>query len=442
MSWKKILPILCCVIGELLLQTILRNSLGPFFTPIAHTLFAAGSGIGLLILGWGFKGDITAAIPRQGKRLPLYGWLCLLLLPFVWWGWSTLQHYFAEVRIDMNDPDASGSDVIPALMFYVTRFVDGVFPYIPIHGTHWQHTVIPNYLPMQWLPYTLAEWLHMDYRWIPVLALLGIMIAYYFTLFRVRPAKGLFAILFSLPVLLFFLYIKENKVDLQVTVEGLMAAFYLLVGFALIRGKLKWIAVAVTLCLLSRFSLVLWLPLFLLIILASRGFKTALFFGLALCAGFLLIYGPFLLKDPYIFTNGFDYYTYAAGGEWTIKPWQEGEQARYPYHLDKGMGFAAYFYRYASGDYLQKLEVARQAHLIGSLAATALLAAFYWPNRKKIHPMIFALASLKIYLAVFYSLIQVPYFYLYTVPLLLNLPLMWMAAKLIQQKDKPQPTHN
>jgi len=233
---------------------------------------------------------------------------------------------------------------------------------------------------------------------------------------------------------LLFFYIKANQVDLQVTVEGLMAAFYLLVGFALLKGKLRWIAAAVLLCLLSRFSLVLWLPLFLLILLANRGFKTALYFGLALCAGFLLVYGPFLIKDPYIFTKGFDYYTLAAGGEWTIKPWQEGENARYPYHLDKGMGFAVYFYKYVAGDYLQKLEVTRQVHLWASLATTGILALVFWWNRKKLHPMVFALGSLKIYLAVFYSLIQVPYFYLYTTPLFLNLPLIWMACKLVSRQ--------
>ncbi len=435
MPWKKLLPLLICILGELLLQTSLRNHFGPFVTPVLHTLLSLGSGIGLLVLGWHFTGSLSTTAVASKKKLLSWSWI--LLLPVAWWMFRTLNGYFEAVSIDMNDPDASGSDVIPALMFYVTRFVNGEYPYTPIHGTHWHHTVIPNYLPMQWLPYSVAEWLGIDYRWIPALALLAILVVYYRKLMKAPPVSRFsFALLWLLPVVLLVYYIRANQVDLQVTVEGLMAAFYLLVGFALIKGKLRWIAAAVLLCLLSRFSLVLWLPLFLLILLASRGFKTALYFGLALCAGFLLVYGPFLIKDPDIFTKGFDYYTLAAGGEWTIKPWQEGENALYPYHLDKGMGFAVYFYKYAAGDYLQKLEVARQAHLLGALATTAILALVFWFNRKKVHPMVFALASLKIYLAVFYSLIQVPYFYLYTVPLLINIPLMWMATQLVDRRQQ------
>src|SRR5690606_33194128 len=115
---------------------------------------------------------------------------------------------------------------------------------------------------------------------------------------------------------------------------------YLFFAYSLNSKRIGIIALMLTICLLSRFSLVLWVPLLLLILLHERGIKTSFLTGVLTLAGIALFYGSFLLIDPTIFSKGMGYYTVAAAGEWIIHDWHNG---RYPYVLEQGLGFAIYF---------------------------------------------------------------------------------------------------
>lgn len=445
--WKKILPLLVCITGELLLLTEARNAFGHFVSPVLHFLFSAGSGVCLLALGWNItKNDFqkvktpdnTVAFPPGSNRKFRF----LILVPIVAYLAITLGKLFAEHPIDMNDPNKSGSDIIPAIMFYVTRFVSGEYPYTPIHGTHWQHTVIPNYFTFQWLPYCMAQLLHIDYRWVPAFFMVLILCYHFFKVEKTPLNLPLKIMLWVLPVAILYLWIRNGKTDFQVTVEGLIVFYYLLFAYSLYAKKIIWIAIPLLLCLLSRYSLVLWTPLLFLILLYDRGFKKTFSLGLLILLGFALFYGPFLLKDPTIFTRGFDYYTIAAGGEWEIHDWQP-EGSLYPYQLEQGIGFAIYFFRYGTGDHLQKLEVLRHIHLAVSMGVVLVMCGIYWPRRLKIDPLIFAMASFKIYLAVFYGFIQVPYAYLNAVPLMMTIPVFYTAARCLKALElKKQPDGN
>jgi hypothetical protein len=144
----------------------------------------------------------------------------------------------------------------------------------------------------------------------------------------------------------------------------------------------------------------------------------------------LLYIIPFLLKQPDIFKKGYNYYTEAALGEWQLKNWQAENDK--PFHLFKGIGFASYFYDYATGSLSEKLTKLKNTHLIGSILVAILMGLLYFRFKNKIPDRLYLLLSLKIYLTYFYAFIQVPYVYLQLVPLFISV--LIIAAITIETK--------
>lgn len=68
------------------------------------------------------------------------------------------------------------SDIIPSLWLYVQRWFAGTDPYAPMEFPGW--VVVPNYLPLRWMPFALAEWLRLDFRWIGFLAIVSVFLVY------------------------------------------------------------------------------------------------------------------------------------------------------------------------------------------------------------------------------------------------------------------------
>jgi hypothetical protein len=424
----QIITLFLCIAGELLMLTETRNAFGPFVSPIIHFACSIGVGISVLMLRIPGTAALTSQTqvsePEKQSLFQRYRYL-VFAIPFIAALAFILQSLFAAHPIDINDPYKSGSDVIPALMFYAKRFLAGEFPYTPIQGTHWHHIVIPNYLTFQWLPYCIAEAAGFDYRWIPFVFLTAALLVLYFRLGSNEIAQPARLTLFLFPILILFFWMRNHAPQFQTTVEGLIAAYYLFFAYSLNSKRIGIIALMLTICLLSRFSLVLWVPLLLLILLHERGIKTSFLTGVLTLAGIALFYGSFLLIDPTIFSKGMGYYTVAAAGEWIIHDWHNG---RYPYVLEQGLGFAIYFYDLPIS-IPAKIDKVRQLHLSMSLLSVAVLCAIYWYQRKKIDYRVFAIASFKIYLAVFYAFIQVPYVYLHLVPLMIDIPLLYIVFR-------------
>lgn len=125
--------------------------------------------------------------------------------------------------------------------------------------------------------------------------------------------------------------------------------------------------------------------------------------------------------------KGYAYHTKAAIEEWKGQSWQlPGEK---PFQLFWGIGFAGIFYDYYSGSAAQKLKAFQLVHLSTSLLRVLALAVFFRIKRKLLSDKIFSLASLKIYLAVFYHFAQIPYDYLFTTPIFVSIPIIWLALE-------------
>ncbi|MDX2001483.1 MAG: hypothetical protein SFW35_03575 [Chitinophagales bacterium] len=319
--------------------------------------------------------------------------------------------------------DAKYSDIIPQIQTMVSRLLHGQLPYQIIHFQNYD--LFPTYQPLQWLPFTLAEWGHFDYRWIALaIWLLAVGV---FVWKAVKIGHPMVYLQTALPFL-FFIFIKAKEPTLFAwTMEIMIAGYYLLLALSISSRSIYIIAGGIILCLLSRYSLVFWLPLYFLVLLFSWNRQRTLMAAGLVLIGVLLIYVlPFLSQDAGIFIKGYQYHTGAALGEW-----QHYDGGTKPHHLFQGIGFACYFFDFAPGNLEQKLSLLKMVHLALSGSVVILLGLLYFFKlRTYLEPRRFLLASLNIYLVVFYSFIQIPYQYLMIVPLFASLPLLLPPAQL------------
>lgn len=438
---KYLLPFIICILGEIGLYTIFRNDFGTHISPIIFTIFGLGVGFAFVrILKASHKGKFiyTEAETEPKVNKKYYQFAFLLLIPFIaYWLW-TLSGLFHSLPIDFNkNPAETGSDVIPNVMSYVKRTINGEFPYQPIRGEHWTYELMPTYLTMTWLPYLPAEIFHFDYRWIPVIALSICLVVYYRQNNQLKNNPLLFWIAFIVPILFIYFYTRFNKEEIKLTVEGLVAAYYFLLAFSLAKKRLSLIIVMVLLCILSRFSLLFWLPLLVIVVFQECGIKSVVK-SISICiVGVLLLYGLFLIKDPNIFFKAVKYYDIATIGEWKIAGWLKEKGGKYPYSLSRGTGWAIWFYDYLGGTLEHKIAVLKKVQIVLVISTTILLCWYYLKHKTKMDGFLYALAGLKISLIIFYSFVQIPYTYLYVLPVLLNLPILMLGLQVMNGNKKP-----
>jgi len=404
--------ILCFL--ELLLISYLRNVAGPLWSPVIFV----GVSIAIAFIYLTSDGVSTVNEGNGKHKIPeLIPWLLFAALSVI--VFVLLKKHWESYAINMLQADRS--DIIPQIMFLVRRLLAGQHPYAPI--TAWGYTLFPTYLPLQWLPYVFAEWLHIDYRIIPAAAL-WLVCLYFFIKNKTKDPIAFTAIWQLLvpvyPLTVWLVLVKKyDPYVYATTVEALIAAYYLFAATQLVESKKTLLALGIALCLFSRYSIVFWVPLCMLI-MWSNGQKKNVFIVLVTIAAFFMAcyWLPFLSKDPSIFIKGYQYHTVAALKEWTAN-------SKY---LNNGLGFTAWAYQYIGGSIEHRLSVYQNIHLIISIITIMVLALYYAKTKKKYTAQKFLLFSLKIYTCVFYAFIQIPYGYLYIVPVILSATLL-MAPK-------------
>lgn len=314
--------------------------------------------------------------------------------------------------------DKTNSDVIPQINVLVQRFLSGEYPYTAIDFK--SYTLFPTYLPIQWLPFCIAELFGIDYRIFALIVLL-IPVAFYLYKFQSRSAFYIAAVLVYGLIIMGMLY---NKDDYFNCVENIIAAFYLAFALSLLYSKNIWIQVIlVSFCLFSRYSIVLWMPIYFIYIFVNQGLIQSIK-GLGfLILIFLAVYGiPFLSQDPSIFLKAYAYHTGAAIGEWKVDSSCNNCK---PFHLGRGLGMATFFYE-NQNNIAARLAILQKVHLFLSLFSVlivGLLAIYKRYIVKKNISAHFILCSLALYLTVFYHFIQIPYHYLFSVPIVIYMVL-------------------
>jgi len=301
------------------------------------------------------------------------------------------------------------SDVIPTIQILTQRLLQGLTVYQPIEDFGYHLPV--TYMPLQWIVYTPAAYFGFDYRWIT----LCIWAAGSFWLITRAAQLPNRMYRYLIPILLFGVYgltlLKAMHV-VSTTVEMMVAGYYIMLMITLNQKNAVLLGFGFALCLLSRFSLVLWLPLWAWVMWISKS-RREMFITMGTTGVFvLLIYIiPFLSKNWNAFFDGYHYYSIAALGEWHSINYNIMKSQQ----LNMGVGIAFWFAEHYHHNPELGLKLLQRTQLILCLLTVVWSGYWYWRNRHNIHQRVFLLASFKIYLSVFLFFIQVPYIYLMVV---------------------------
>jgi len=407
---------LIALFAELAMQTWWRKELGPYWSPFVW-----------MVAGLSVAASAFWLFSRQGKEtspsaFDLPRWARAGIVGAVFLAGCLVTFFRVWAVFDEFPVDPLQSDVIPSLQIYVKRLLSGEPVYTTLYFPTWE--VEPTYFTMNWLPYVIPEVLKIDYRWL-ALGAFYVLVGIYAgrMLWLGRPFWEV-ALKTAFPFFALLALIRHDRFIFGHSVELTAVAFYLFLALTLFHRKAWVMALGIVPCLLSRYAFTFWLPAYFVMIWIARGFAPAFRTGLYTLLGVALLYLiPFWIKDPGILTRGLAYYEKTAIGQWQTQPWQEPGQK--PHHLNQGLSFSLAFYDFFPGTVEERLSATKQAQFwVCLLAAGGLLAGFYFWKKRGLDPRLYALASLKAYLTLFYAFLYVPFSYLFVVPLFFSLPLL------------------
>jgi hypothetical protein len=373
----------------------------PFFSIL---YFLSGIGIAGLLLYFPLikfpaPGRKAHTRPRNHYRLIITGLLALIM-------YSWCRYWFGEMPIDITT-----ADMLPIIKVMGERFIAGqhshIYDSIPWiwHGTQ------PIYLPAMWLPYVPAIAIGVDMRWV---TMLGLLFAFGAFVFVYRPDRGGYLSFFTgvLAFLLFWWIVADNSAGIvSVSEEGVVIGYYVLLVLALASGKPWLTAIAASLCMLSRYALVGWIPAYVLYLLLEKKWKQLGILTLTGIGCFVLLFlvpvgWPTFLRLAGLPGN----YVAFAGRVWKDSP----DVFR------TAPGLALFFGPHRVG-------LLHGILITLSFAAPLGLVAFYFVRGRSLANL--PLAALKLTLVVFYCFIDVPYLYLFYTSSLVSLILVTLLMR-------------
>jgi hypothetical protein len=355
---------------------------GPFFSLV---YFSSGIGI-----AFGLTRAPDLRLPPLAKKawsFPVNHYRLIITGLLLLAAWSWCVYWFEEMPIDITN-----ADMLPIIKVMGERFIAGQHSHVydPIPWI-WKGTQ-PIYLPAMWLPYVPAIFLGVDMRWI---AVAGLLFGFAAFIFLYRPGKYESFFLAVIAFLLFWWLVADNTPGLvSVAEEGTVIGYYVLLVLALVSGKPWLTAIAVSLCMLSRYALVGWVPAYLVYLALEKKWRNLSIVTLTGMSCFVLL---FLLP---VGLNTFvrlaklpgDYVAFAG------RVWKDSPEV-----FSTAPGFAWFF-------------GAKNVGLLHSLLVSLTFVApmlFIVLGRRRWQAANLPLAALKLGLVIFFCLIDVPYLYLF-----------------------------
>jgi len=382
----------------------------------ASLLFLLGIAIGLYALRKSLLAETMPEI-RTGKRHILIS-IFLYTIPII------SIAILLPILVPLFEKYAiipQNSDIIPQIEIMARRFMQGEFPYAPIHDFGYE--LRSPYMPFHWGPFIIPEYLQFDDRW----WVLGIWFASYmfFTHVALKNGKSTFHafMLTILPGLFIYLLLRNNFIIFSHTVELLILSYYFFLITALNKGKVWLIGLAVLTCLLSRYSLLFWAPLLFLPFLLKKEYRNLGILTGMVIGGILLLYVvPFLSKNWNLPFEGLEHHGIVSLKNWTFEPWF-GPNGK-PGALYRGTGLAGFFYEMWPGNAESQMAVVQRIQLGGSGLLLLVFSFLYYRKQKDLDLRLFWLASLKIMLTFFYSFLALPIDYYFVVPVFVSLGIL------------------
>lgn len=405
--------------AETFLFTFGRGAFGPYVSPVLLYLCSLGACAGAYRLTrhrrWPLPPPMAVRPPQAARR---WAWAVAIGLGL----WLCVPQYAKVIHTTLAQ---DYSDIIMSITVYAQRFLAGETVYRPLTA-ELGYITQPTYFPAMWFPYVLPEWLHFDYRWVSgavFAAAIGLYLSFVYG--QQQSARRTF-VLALLPFALLFAVVATEIGIVGWTVELMIAGYYLLLVASILRPSYWGQAVMLTLCLLSRFSLVFWVPLHLGLLFFQGARRMALGIAGTVVLGIGLLYVlPFLSHDWGLFMRVQHHYAIAA-----LEEWGQLNGEGHPMHLYNGVGLGHFFYRYGHGTMAARLHALQLTHLTLLLLTMAGAVWLYWRQlAPRTDHRVYSVLVLKAYLTTFYAFVQVPYVYLASVGLFLSLYLALIVTR-------------
>ena len=312
--------------------------------------------------------------------------------------------------------DYHDADMLPIMKIMCQRFLCGkgchVYDIIP---EIW-NGIQPVYFPAMWMPYCIAVIYKFDLRWITMGAIFS-SVTIFFMLLRPFTHKILSLIVsMCVFITLWWLLTSDTPGLIPYTEEGIIIFYYTLLAVALFTDNFILIGIAISLCALSRYALAGWLPAMLIYWLYNKQYKGLIKVAVTgLLCFLLLMLLPFgwPALQRLLFLPG-EYIDFAK------RVWNDAPQL-----FNKTLGFAKFFGK--EGIHLQHRLLISLSLSIPSLFM--IVALLLIKTKKRITLNHLPLATLKIGLAVFYALIDVPYLYLFYTALFFSFIMVVMSLR-------------
>jgi hypothetical protein len=324
----------------------------------------------------------------------------ILLLPFI----NAMFHEYHDYY--------KSSDVIPQLDALYTRWQRGEFPYHSLPEYSWRP--FPVYMPLHWFPLAVPYAMHMDVRWIGIILLAlanGVWAVYV-----IQKSKHTLTAIFGIcmPAIALVFYLGWARFDISITLETIICAYYLILAVGLVSRNIWLTTVGIILCLLSRYVLVFWLPLFAILLWMNKPVKINLaVWGSVLLAVVLIYILPFYAVDTTILKNGVVYHNECAIAEWNADPYGS-------WTFTAGLYFAPYIKALTSGSMEHRVFIARCIQ--GAVMLGLCIGGVFSYRKRKDTVNFYDYSLMFLYLTVllFYMFSPLTYKYYYIVLLMLS----------------------
>lgn len=358
------------------------------------------------------NGCLLSVLLTNTPALTLRIEIGVLLSP---WKWILLMvgmlysYQLSRIILDSTPVAIEHADMLPIIQVMGKRFLSGQWHqvYAPI-AEIW-NGIQPIYLPAMWLPFTLADILHFDPRWVTVAGVWVAVIAIVSQLKHLR-SIGVWLVLGILSMVLWWLHTETRNNLFRLTEEGVVVAYHVLLVYAIVARKPIVLGLALSACLLSRYVLVTAIPAVLFWWIWHKEWRL-LFLTvvtvLVCCLLTLVCFGfsPFeqMLHIPSTYVQ------HAA------RVWQD-----HPEYFQYTAGMAALF-----GP--TRIVLQHQLLIVMGFGLPLIFVGYMlWrKSRHSINNAELSIATLAI--TVFYALVDVPYLYLYYTPVFWYLAIAVLA---------------
>ena len=329
----------------------------------------------------------TNAVPASGK----WGWLHALI------GFLSFLLLYEELRktwVKYPNPGKI-SDVLPQLEAMSTWLFSGQNPYQPVVLP--THTTFPVYMPLHFSPLQISQVMGIDIRWSGVILLVLAMIWVSYELGKTTRASLKVSLpallLFSLPV---WIFIYTQSMELSISLETIVCAWYLLLAGGLITRNHLMITVGLIGALLSRYSGLFWMPLFAVLLWLYVPRVQSFRVWLPVIAAFLVLFAvPFWLRDLQLHHKILDYYQGCTHNSWVFPD---------EYTFLAGLSMNIHLREWIPGDKEVTLHYSHYPQLAMQLLVAGLAIWYYLRKGKdKIDIYSYALVFLFLMVMLFYS---------------------------------------